>query len=291
MDAGQRVRDGRRQRDQLPLPEPLLRDRPGRERRRARSGAAPQPGHPVGQHAGRRLDRQGLLRGHLGGPERPDSKATVCNTPLGVATFQALRLPVLDGVALGLRVGQRPGRGRARDLRAVPPAVAVPRRLRREHERLVLAVQPRAAADRFRAHHRRRGHRARAAHPQRSGDDPEAACRHGRTAGQPLHAPAAAGHGVLERAVRGPAVARRAGGPLQHEHHAAGLQRTRGRERRLQPARRVGPARQPRLERRAAVPALRDRAHWRRSGSSDRRRASSTRSTCPAATRSTLPAG
>ena len=52
-----RVRDGRRQRAELPLPQPLLRDRPGPERRGARRDPAPKPGHPVGQHDRRGLDR------------------------------------------------------------------------------------------------------------------------------------------------------------------------------------------------------------------------------------------
>ena len=81
---GPRLRDGRRERDQLPLPEPLLRDRPGAERQRAGPDPAPQPGHPVGQHARRRLVRQGLLRRHLGRPERARTRRrSTCNTALG----------------------------------------------------------------------------------------------------------------------------------------------------------------------------------------------------------------
>ena len=55
LDAGDRIGDGRRERRQLPLPEPLLRDQPGPERARARGDPGAQPGHPVGEHDRRRL--------------------------------------------------------------------------------------------------------------------------------------------------------------------------------------------------------------------------------------------
>ena len=53
-------------------------------------------------------------------PHVTNEKAAVCNTELGRGTYEALGLPVLDGSLLGMRVGHRPRRGRARHLRARP---------------------------------------------------------------------------------------------------------------------------------------------------------------------------
>ena len=83
-------------------------------------------------------------------PHVTDEEIQACNTTaLGQVTFQALGLPVLDGSRSELRVGERPRRRRARDPRPVADAVAVPRRLRDELQRLVLALEP--GASRWRA--------------------------------------------------------------------------------------------------------------------------------------------
>jgi acyl-homoserine-lactone acylase len=74
-------------------------------------------------------------------------------------------------------VGHRPGRAGAGHLRAGPPAHAGARGLGRQHERQLLAHQPGPAGDRLQPHHRRRRHRAVAAHAQGDPPDPEAARR------------------------------------------------------------------------------------------------------------------
>ena len=145
-------------------------------------------------------------------PNVSDAKATVCNTPLGARHLRRRsRLPVLDGSRSLVRVGQRPRRGRARHLRAVAHAEPVPRRLRRELERQLLAVESRAAADRLRdASSATRTPSARCARASGLVMIEERLAGTRRLAGQPLHAPAAPGHGLRQPPVRGRAVARRA---------------------------------------------------------------------------------
>ena len=90
-------------------------------------------------------------------------------------TFTALRPAGARRRPLGLRLGPRRRRAAARHVRPGQAAVAVPPRLRDELQRLVLAQQPGAAADRLQPHHRRREHGALAAHADRAD--------HGRAAG------------------------------------------------------------------------------------------------------------
>ena len=65
-----RLRARRRQRDELPLPQPLLRERPGAVGARVRRDPAALPGHPVGQLAGGRQHRRVLLLDERRDPER-----------------------------------------------------------------------------------------------------------------------------------------------------------------------------------------------------------------------------
>ena len=204
---------------------------------------------------------QGLLRGHLGASRTcPTRRRRPATRRSGAATFAALGLPVLDGSRSSCEWDTDPD--------AVEPGIfgpshlpqPVPRRLRRELERQLLAVEPgRSRSTGF----------ARIIGDERTeralrtrlgpGDDRAAARGHRRPARQPLHAPAAAGHGVHEPPVRRRAVARRARRPS--------ARRTRSMTGSNGPVdvsaacpvlRGLGPARQPRLERRDPVPALRD---------------------------------
>ena len=133
VDARHRVRDGRRQRDQLPLPEPLLRDRPGAERPRARRdpaaatrasrGSTRSPPTPSGEayYADISVD-----------PERDRRRRRAPATrAVGVATFQRCGCRCSTARARPASGAPTPTRVAAGDLRAVAHAVAVPRRLRR----------------------------------------------------------------------------------------------------------------------------------------------------------------
>ena len=114
VDARHRVGDGRRERRQLPLPEPLLRDEPGAERRRARRDPGAQPGHPVGEHDRRRLERRRLLRRHLGRPARDQREGGDLQHGARARHLRGARPAGARRLAVGLRVGHRPRRGRAR---------------------------------------------------------------------------------------------------------------------------------------------------------------------------------
>jgi acyl-homoserine-lactone acylase len=164
VDAGQGVRDGRRQRGELPLPQPLLRDEPRPVRARVRRRAAPQPGRAVGQLDRRRLDRRGLLRRHQRRAARSPTTRPSSATPRWAARrSRRLRLPVLDGA--------RGSCGWGRDPSAIQPgrsgrpstAVHVPQRLPMNANDSYwlgnLKQRWRASAD-----HRRREDRAVAAH-------------------------------------------------------------------------------------------------------------------------------
>ena len=138
------LRDGRRERDQLPLPQPLLRDRPGRR-------ASPSSTRScTATRASRGSTRSPPTR--RARPTTPTSRSSrTCPTRRRRRATRALGRRDLPGaaaagarrLALDVRLGQRPRRGRARDLRPLAPADAVPRRLRRELQRLLLAVEPR----------------------------------------------------------------------------------------------------------------------------------------------------
>ena len=144
VDAGDRVRDGRRQRGQLPLPQPLLR---GRTRRRARASSTPierrYQGIPWVNTIAADSRGQGLLRRHRRDPATcPTSKAPgVQHGALGIATFRCWGCRCSTARARDCDVGHRPRRRRAGHLRPVAPADAVPRRLRHELQRLLLARQ------------------------------------------------------------------------------------------------------------------------------------------------------
>ena len=161
-------RDGRHQRGQLPLPQPLLRDEHGADRARVRPGGAAQPGDPVGELDRGGLHGRGLLRGHRGGAQRAELQGPGVQHGAGHPDHPAARHTDPRRVAHRVQVGQRPGRAAARRLRPEEHAVAVPARLRDELERQLLAVQPGAAAGGLRAHHRRRAHHPQPAHEARA---------------------------------------------------------------------------------------------------------------------------
>ena len=176
------VRDGRRQREQLPLAQPLLRDRPGAERRELDAIERRYQGIPwvntiAADSAGRRYYAD------IGTVPQRDRRGgrSAATRALGAATFAALGLPVLDGSRAACAWGSDPDAVRARDPRAGADAVAVPRRLRHELQRLLLALEPGAPAGGLRPDHRRRAHRALAAHAARAADRPDQLDRRARS--------------------------------------------------------------------------------------------------------------
>ncbi len=142
-----RVHDGRRQRHQLPLPEPLLRDEPGPVRPTSsttvlkRNQGVPWVNTIAADSRGKAYyadisvvpnvsDEQAQTLQHAGrGRDLPAAAAAD---------------PGRD--ALGVRVGIDPDAAAAGHLRPLEPAVAHPRRLRVEHERQLLALEPRGPA-------------------------------------------------------------------------------------------------------------------------------------------------
>ena len=114
--------DGRRQRRQLPLPESLLRDEPGPERRAVRHDIrAALPGDSLGQLDRRGFHRQGLLRGHRRDPQRlrrqGDSPAV---RRWAWRPSRPSRLPVLDGSRSSCDWDDDPDAVGARHLRTEP---------------------------------------------------------------------------------------------------------------------------------------------------------------------------
>ena len=207
LDARDRLRDGRRERHQLPRSQPLLRGQPGAEHRASstRSSAATRASRGSTRSPPTRAAR--AYYADIGTmPNVTDEKAARCNTTaLGAATFQLARAAGARRLARGVRLGQRPRRGRARDPRPGAHAVAVPRRLRDELQRLLLALEPGAAARGLRPDHRRRAHGALAAHAPRAADRRRPAARDGR-----VHAAGPAGRRLQQPPARRRAVARRA---------------------------------------------------------------------------------
>ncbi len=173
LDEHDGLRDVRRERGEPPLPQPLLRHQQGAVDERAARHPEEVRGHPVGEHDGLGLARQGALRRHRLGPERAQREG---DRRLPGADRRAhLRGPRAADprrLALGVRTGDRPRLGRARDLRPLEPAEHVPPRLRRQLQRLLLARQPGAAARGIRPDHRRRADRALAARAAGAHDDP-----------------------------------------------------------------------------------------------------------------------
>ena len=174
VDGHERLRVRRRQRAQPALPQPLLRGRPGAVGPRARGDPATPPGHPVGEHARRRLRRPRPLRRRLGGPARDRRQGGELQHPAGGRRVPPAAAPGAGRLALRVRVGHRPRRRAARHLRARQPAVPRALRLRRELQRLALAQQSGAAARGLRPDHRRRAQRAVPADSPRAADGPRA---------------------------------------------------------------------------------------------------------------------
>ena len=131
------------------LPQPLLRDQPGAEHRASSTRSSAATRGSRGSTRSPPTRRGTAYYADIGdGParHRREGRALQHDRARRTATFSALGLPVLDGSRAACALGQRPGRRRARDLRPGADAVAVPRRLRDELQRLLLALEPRAAA-------------------------------------------------------------------------------------------------------------------------------------------------
>ncbi len=157
LDRGRRLRPARRQRDQLPLPQPLLRQRLRADGRGVRRDRAQVPGHPLGQLDRRRLQGRGLLLDAGRDPLRA----------------RRARRP-LQRAAAGLRDARPPGPRRLRSScnwadrrrRASPPAPSRPTRCRRSSATTTSTTattshwltNPEAPLTGYRPHHR---HRAR----------------------------------------------------------------------------------------------------------------------------------
>ena len=147
VDANHGVRDARRQRGQLPVPEPLLRRRPRPVHASAPAHPRARPGRPLGEHARLGLEGPRPLRGHLGRSprdERPGAELQHGARRRDVRRRSACR--VLDGSRSACEWGSRQGRGRAGDLRPEPPAAPLPLRLRHQLQRQLLAGEPRPSA-------------------------------------------------------------------------------------------------------------------------------------------------
>ena len=215
-------------------------------------------------------------------PRHQRRRRPTCNTRgRPAATFAALGLPVLDGTRSSCEWGSDPDAGRAPGIFGYEqPAEALPRRLRHQLERQLLALEPRGAAGGLRPDHRRRAHRARAADPDRAEDAHRALRRPGPAGDRPAQPPGRPEHRLQQPPVRRRALARRAGRLLRGRprRHAAGQRGPGRRQRRLPGARGLGPARRPRLARGDPLPPLRHagaagrRRRWSATRPSTRRR-------------------
>ena len=205
----QRLRARRRQRRQPAGRQRLVRHRPGPQRRRPGQGAVPRPGRPLGQHDRRRRSRPGALPGQQRRPPRDQGEDRHLHPGRPAAAgLPGGRPDHPRRLHLELRLGERPRRGAAGDLRGPAPADPAAARLRPELQRLLLVHEPEAPADRVLADHRLRGYPARPPHPLRDPADPAAARGLRRAAGEALHALGAAA-ALAARRQRGGHPARR----------------------------------------------------------------------------------
>ena len=190
VDERRRVRDGRRQRGQLPLPQPLLRDRPGAERpasstrsctaTRASRGSTRSPPTP----AARPTTPTSRSRPHV-----TDEKAAVCNTAA------RRRRPSSSCGCRCSTARARPASGATIPTRSQPGTFGpshMPSLFRDDYVTnsndsywLANPEQPLEGFDKIIGDERTA---ALAAHAQRAADGPAAARRDRRPAGQPLHA-------------------------------------------------------------------------------------------------------
>ena len=163
LDADHGVCDGRRQRREPAPPEPLLRDRPGA----VDEGALRDPSATRASRGSTRSPptrRAGALRRHRRDPAVPNSK-TARATRRSASPPTPPRAARARRLALGLQLGRGSRRRRPRHLRPGERAPPLPRRLRHQLQRQLLAVEPRAAARGLRPDHRRRAHRRAACAP------------------------------------------------------------------------------------------------------------------------------
>ncbi len=257
MDLHDGVGAGRRQRAELPVPEPLLPDRPGPERPPVQPHRAAVPGNPLGEQHRRRPRGTRLLHDGRCDPVRHRCQGEeLRGRRRGGGSVRGDGPPLPGRLALGLRVEQLEEGGRAGTDAPGPGPNAEALRLRRELERQPLAGQPAPPAGRLRPRDRRRADRALDANAPGVDDDRAAAQGNRRPAGQGVH-PEGPDQGRAERPrLLGRAVARPAGEVLPHPPGARRLERAGERERRVPDPREVEPPLRPRRARGRSLPAV-----------------------------------
>ncbi len=190
VEPGDRLLPGGFQRHELPLPQPLLRERPRPVRPRVPRDPGALPGDPVGQLAGRGPQGRELLLDERRDAGRHRRARAALQRRARGGDVRVDRAAGARRLTRCLRLGGLPeGRG-TRDPGQRQDPVPVPARLRRERQRLALDDQSGAAPRGLRPHHRHRAHGAHAADPARRPDHPGPPRREGRQARQPLHASA-----------------------------------------------------------------------------------------------------
>ena len=149
-------------------------------------------------------DKQGnALYADIGAiPNVPDSLRGELRHRARRGDIQAARPAGPRRVALGLQLGHRPDAVVPGIFGPEPPAAPAPLRLRHQLQRQLLAVEPAPAADRVRPDHRRRGHGAHAADPDRADHDPGPGRRQRRARAGRVHPAGHGEHGVLRPPVR-----------------------------------------------------------------------------------------
>ncbi len=191
-------------------------------------------------------------------PNVSDAKATGCCGVLGAVTFTVLGLPTLDGSRSECGWDEDPGAASPGLLPVLADPAARPPRLRDQRKRQPLARQPRGPARGLPADRRHRGRPGDAADPARPDPGSGADRGHRRPARQTLLAQAAHPGRARQPPVRRRALARPTGQLLPLDAGAGRDGRADGDARRgLRRAGELGPPRQPRLQRRGAVPPLR----------------------------------
>ncbi len=250
------LRPRRREREQLPLPQPLRGDRPGPVGARVPRDPGALPGHPVGELARRRPQRRGLLLDERGDPEPAEREGEPvpdhARSPVTGPACSACRSPTASRSAC-MWGGKEAG---AADEGLLPNS-RIPFRFRRDYVHngndshwLANPSAPLEGFDRIVGIERAE---VTPAHPARAGDDARPPGGPRRAARQALQHVDPRAPGPGQPPVPGRAVARPHRGDLPGEPD----HQRRGRERRLRRARALEHARRPRRPGRAAVPPLR----------------------------------
>ena len=251
VDAGDRLRDGRRQRGELPLPQPLLRGQPARRRVRELDAIERRyQGIPWVNTIAADSTGEAYYADIGTVPHVTDEEIAALQHDRARRRRRSRRcgLPVLDGsrAACGgatTRTRSRPGSSARRGM----PSLFRDDYVTNSNDSYWL-VEPGAAAGGLRPDHRRRAHRAHAAHPHRPAD------RRRPARARAVHAAGAAGHRLQQPPVRGRADARRPGRAVPQPATSAEAVR---RARRLGPARRTSTRRARVLFRRFVTRAAR----------------------------------